>query len=90
MFRESARGSNIHRAVAIRDQDDNRTAAMQALRYLDGLAPDEQAGGTLRHVTPGVVVQVNVNRGPAVVDDTVIEISPVGVPTDTASDGNGG
>lgn len=76
VFRASASARNIHRAVEIRDQDENKTAAIQAIRYLDGVGDSEAQRDGARQVTPGVVVTVNVNRGPAEVDETLIEVNP--------------
>lgn len=36
VFRDSASAKNYHRAVEIRDQDENRTAAVQAIKLLEG------------------------------------------------------
>jgi len=84
VFRESASAQNISRAVELRDQDDNKTAAIQAIRYLDGISEHDQAhtpGGQV--VMPGVVVQVTVNAGPAPVDDIgIIEVNPAHEPVD--------
>jgi hypothetical protein len=78
VFRSAASAQNIHRAVQIRDQDDNRTAAVQAIKYLDGIAENEAGGAGSHRVTPGVVVHVNVNRAPSSQHDgTIIEVNPV-------------
>lgn len=90
VFRAAASAKNIHRAVQIRDQDENRTAAIQAIRYLDGIGEEQAAGGTAgSKVVPGVVVQINVKRDGREPDETVIEVNPM-QPTDTQSGGNGG
>lgn len=78
VFRASVSGQNIHRAVEIRDQDENRTAAIQAIKYLDGIADHEQ-NGAARAVTPGVQVIVNMQRDARQIDNLdVIEVNTLG------------
>jgi hypothetical protein len=75
VFRAAASGANIHHAIDVRDQKVNQTARIQAIRYLDGISEQDERTPGGQAVSPGVVVQVNVNRGPAEADETVIEIS---------------
>lgn len=89
VFRAHAAAGNILRAVEIRDQDDNRTAAIQAIRYLDGIGDETAQREGQRAVSPGVVVQVTVNAGERQVDDAVIVVGHAGAP-DTQSGGNEG
>lgn len=93
VFRASASGANIHRAVEIREQDENRTAAIQAIRYLDGLGDEQAAREGQRQLTPGVVVTVNVHgAGDRAPDETVIEVNPASAASEAARDepGDGG
>lgn len=88
VFRAHAAAGNILRAVEIRDQDDNRTAAIQAIRYLDGIGDETVQREGQRAVSPGVVVQVTVNQGPRHVDETLIEVGTGPVPdTQSGEDG---
>lgn len=85
VFRAGASAANISRAVQIRDQDDNKTAAIQAIRYLDELdakGPNSTAG---RVTTPGVVIHIHERRH-AATDDTVIEVNPLIEHADTTHD----
>lgn len=86
VFRAHAAAANIHRAVQIRSQDDNKTAAIQAIRYLDGISEQESTRADGRTVSPGVVVTVNVQRGPAEVDQTVIEVGNAAAPDSQSGD----
>jgi hypothetical protein len=77
LFRSALSARNEHVAADIRDNSANAMARVASLRYLDGLPVGDNGAG-LSRVTPGVVVHVNVNREPALVDDRVIEVNPVG------------
>ncbi len=79
VFRASASAGNILVAKQIRDKSANDNARMKAIGYLDGIADHEQ-NGAARHVTPGVVVQVNVSsRADRQIDNLdVIEVNPLG------------
>lgn len=85
VFRAAASGQNIQRAVEIRDQRDNHTAAIQAIRYLDGQSDEQSRNVDGRQVTPGVVITVNVQRDSGPADETVIEVGAGA--TDTQSGG---
>lgn len=54
--RSGERGKNLQRAIQLRDQSENLTAAVQALRWLE---PQEQAGPNVNvgvTITPGYVL----------------------------------
>jgi hypothetical protein len=88
VFRTYASARNIHRAAEIRDQDDNKTAAIQAIRYLDGLG-DSDVRSDGQRVQPGVVVQINVERAGREADETVIEVHETTVPDSASGDETG-
>lgn len=78
VFRASVSAQNISRAVEIRDQDENRTAAIQAIKYLDGLDDRDSTNAAGKSVTPGVVVQITVNQPAPQIDDLgLIELNPL-------------
>lgn len=100
VFRESASAQNIRRAIEIRDQDENRTASIQAIRYLDGERADGKSGNTniINVITPGIVVDLSpVKDDGARTDGELIEVNPSTEPRslprnaddELASDGNG-
>jgi hypothetical protein len=76
-FRESARAANIHHAVELRRQTENRMAALGAVKYLDDDGRGAPSGG--RHVTPGIVIVIGHAPRPTP-DQTLIEINPVETP----------
>lgn len=76
VFRESACAKNPHRLVQIRDQDDNRTAAVKAILALEERTDADRSPGS-RVVTPGVVVIVGGTRDQRQVADMgMIELNP--------------
>lgn len=78
VFRASASAQNIARAIAIRDQDDNKTAAVQAMRYLDNIADEQVANSGGGASKPGVVIVINGERPANLIPDLgVIEINPL-------------
>lgn len=86
VFRTHAAAGNIHRAIEIRDQNVSRTAAIQAIRYLDGISEKDAAReAAARGIVPGVVVKVVVGGGERRADETVIEVNPMGVPEPEAA-----
>lgn len=89
VFREAARAQNIHVAVEIRDQKENQTARVQAMKFIEELGSAGGSSEGQRAVAPGVVVQVTVNQASRAVDETVIEVGHAAAP-DTQSGGNEG
>lgn len=83
----SERARNLHRAVKIRDQEVNQTAALNAAKWLHDPHDRSSIAASSRAVTPGVVVQVNVHAGARQVDETVIEVGPAA--SQAADDGAG-
>jgi hypothetical protein len=78
VFRSSASAKNISRAVQLRDQDDNRTAAQRALEWLDRTAAERSHDGIGGSVMPGVVILIERERDARmVIDGTVIELNPL-------------
>lgn len=57
VLRASIAPGNIHRAVQIRDQDENKMAALGAIRLLEQM-DDEAAAAPSRAQTPGVVIVI--------------------------------
>jgi hypothetical protein len=86
VFRESASAQNIRRAIELRDQDENKTAAVHAMRYLDGEGSTKAGVNvSVTNVMPGVVIDLREDpRGPRPVGDgTLIEVNPTERSTDT-------
>jgi hypothetical protein len=82
VWRDQASADTFHRVLELRNQDDNRMAALHAARYLEGdLAQGGNGGGPLVNIniTPGVVVDLNPPERPAhlLSDDAIIELSPL-------------
>lgn len=60
--RKAERPRNFHRLTELRDQDDNKAAAVSAIKVLEQIEDSRASGGHgERVVTPGYVIQVNVN-----------------------------
>ncbi len=57
VLRLSGRARRIHRLDAISEQDDNKQAAVNAIRALDNMAEDE-AASTTRRSSPGVTIVI--------------------------------
>lgn len=64
VFRTHASTANIRRLVDLRDQNDNKAAAVSAIKVLEQLDDDAHrpGSGSARDVSPGFVIQVNVNQ----------------------------
>lgn len=80
VFRESASARNISRAIELRDQDENKTAAIQAMRYLDGEGSSKAGVNvSVTNVMPGVVIDLrdDPKREPMLADQTLIEVNPL-------------
>ena len=86
--RAGALPKSLHAAISIRDDGEMKKSAagnrarIEAMRYLGGAADERRPdpADPSRPVTPGVVVQVNIDRKGVEIDDTVILVNPVGVP----------
>lgn len=76
VLRTGERARNIHRLTEIREQDENRTAAVQAIKVLEEATESRSNSGSARAVTPGVVINIT-TREQTAVDATVIEINPL-------------
>jgi hypothetical protein len=66
----SASGQNLHALARLRDQDENRAAAVQAARTLEGLATEEfgaAAPGLRRGARSGYVIDLSDDQSPGVV-----------------------
>lgn len=83
-FRAEIGTRNEFRLAELRDQDDNRMAAVNSIKLLEQLDRERDERPALhRHVTPGVVVVINADRGPRPQGlDQIIEINPVEVGAD--------
>jgi hypothetical protein len=80
------RARNIHRLKELRDQDENRTAAVQAVDRLEEAAENRRSkGGNAVNRSPGIVIVI-AGRDPQMkVDGSVIEMNASG----SAEDDNG-
>jgi hypothetical protein len=80
VFAASVSAQNIGRAVAIRDQDENRTAALQAVRWIEEVASGRAASEAGRVSAPGIVINIGAAAVPRSMpaDDALIEINPIG------------
>jgi hypothetical protein len=80
VFAANIAAQNLHRAAAIRDQDDNRTAALQAVRWIEEVASGRAASEAGRVSAPGIVINIGAAAVPRSMpaDDALIEINPLG------------
>lgn len=83
-FRAEISTRNEFRLAEIRDQNENKMAAVNSIKLLEQMDREqEDRPALLRHVTPGVVVVINADRGPRPQGfDRIIEINPVEVGAD--------
>ena len=79
LFRVEIGTTNEFRLAEIRDQNDNKMAAVAAIKTLENLERDQPSASTFRQVTPGVVVVINTERQaiPAGQFDQLIEVNPM-------------
>lgn len=78
-FRLELSTRNEFRLGEIRDQNDNRMAAVVAIKTLENLDRDERERPQIqRHVTPGVVVVINKEREPLPIEhrQRIILVNP--------------
>jgi hypothetical protein len=61
VLRERESSRNIHALIEVRDQKNNQMARVQAVRAIEQLT-DEQQAGTSKQSLPGLVVQINVTQ----------------------------
>lgn len=78
VLRTSERARNIHAAVEVRDQTDNQTARIQAVKWLEESAETKRDSSGQRVTTPGVVVVVNSAPTRGAIESDMIEINPLG------------
>lgn len=57
-LREGERPRNVHRLAELRDQDENRNAAVAAIKTLEQLTDEGVAAGRHEQRTPGMVVVI--------------------------------
>jgi predicted DNA-binding protein (UPF0251 family) len=67
VFRENVSAANIHRARAIRDQDDNKMAAIQAMRFIEQLG-EEQGSGPGARMPAGLTIVIAPGASAAISD----------------------
>jgi hypothetical protein len=66
VFRVHASSANIRKLVDLRDQTENKAAAVSAIKVLEQMGDETARGGIAgRDVSPGFVIQVNVNQPPS-------------------------
>jgi hypothetical protein len=77
-LRESERPRTFHRLVELRDQDENRNAAVAAARVLE-MPPDGEQVRSLHSATPGVTIRlVNVVQpGAPALPVPAIDVTPI-------------
>jgi hypothetical protein len=76
VLRESGRAKTFHRLEALRDQDDNKAAAVKACQVLEQIADDPVKASISRSIAPGFVIQiVNAPSGPRE-QATTINVAP--------------
>ena len=76
VLRESERPRTFHRLCDLRDQDENRNAAVAAARTLEQLSDAEQArSNAANHPTPGVCIVIRTAEPTAPIVD-VVAFSP--------------
>lgn len=77
-FRAEISTRNEHRLGELRDQNDNRMAAVAAIKTLEQLERDDRAApAASRHVIPGVVVVVQSQpTAPTWLNSDIIEVNP--------------
>lgn len=69
--RKGERPRNFHRLTEIRDQNDNKAAAVAAIKVLEQIDDDaSRAGPGARDIRPGFVVQINVGSQPVSASQT--------------------
>jgi hypothetical protein len=78
VFRQSLCAANPRRLAELRDQNENRAAAVNAVRALEGLGDEAVAPGGQQR-TPGLVIVINAAPTPATVP-SVIEATPLPCP----------
>lgn len=78
VLRTGERARNIIRLTEIRDQDENRTAAVRAVQVLEEAAASKQQQAGSKVVTPGIQIVINANSAERMMpDQTLIEINPL-------------
>ena len=83
VLRTSEKARTISRLAEIRDQDDNRMAAVAAAKALEAIsdaAPPESS----QHIAPGLIIQI-INAPPVLTHDA-IEIIPIASVSRTEGD----
>jgi hypothetical protein len=83
LLREGERPRNVHRLAALRDQDDNRNAAVAAINVLEKLTDDPRSAVNISlHVSAGYIIDLTdaprdfVVVGPKAATPHVIEHEP--------------
>lgn len=82
VLRESERARNLLRLCEIRDQDDNKGAAVKAIQVLDGDKEQRRTNIAVNVVMPGIIIDLSepLAHEQTLVSDEVIEIHPESVP----------
>jgi hypothetical protein len=84
-LRESERPRTFHRLVELRDQDENRNAAVSAAKVLEAI-PDELRSATgAAAVQPGVSIRI-VNRIEPTAPPTIRQVQPLTIEATLADD----
>lgn len=90
VLRTSARARNFHRLEEIREQDSNLTAAVHAIKTLEGdNTSKNNVNVSVTNVMPGIVIDLTDDKsaGQQMDDQMIIEVNPL---SDKAPVGNSG
>jgi hypothetical protein len=76
VLRTAARARNFHRLEALREQDTNPMAAVNAIKTLEGLAVDQETNPVGSRPTPGLQIVI-VQPGAEPKQSPIIDVTPV-------------
>jgi hypothetical protein len=79
-LRDSERSKTFHRLCELRDQDDNRAAAVSAAKALEQLSEDQTAGQRANVQLPGLIIEIKNEIQPSPVVDAadrrLVDVTP--------------
>jgi len=74
VLRESERPKTFHRLCDLRDQDENKNAAVAAAKALEQISDEQMTRPNATVTSPGVIIRVLVPQSP--VDTKVMDVTP--------------